>query len=188
MYRQSEKNFVNINTSSTCSDNMVKFGLLTGWDLLASYGHPCRFQRVSRLGSVTARHSSSGRQPNFAALKRGRHLHSAGRPSRWALTHISSSFIYYRSRKRSTHVLLKFKEHVLCFLLSCVFVVKICNTKCDAFFIAIFSQLYSLQYCVAFAIAILCFNWLCLHVGNPTYNSIHSTSRSPIPVISLKLN
>ena len=35
---------------------------------------------------------SSGRQPNFAALNRGRHLYSAGRPSRWALSHISSSF------------------------------------------------------------------------------------------------
>ena len=33
-------------------------------------------------------HSSSGRQPNFAALNRGRHLYSAGRPSRWALAHI----------------------------------------------------------------------------------------------------
>ena len=32
--------------------------------------------------------SSSGRQPNFAALNRGRHVHSAGRPSRWALAHI----------------------------------------------------------------------------------------------------
>ena len=32
--------------------------------------------------------SSSGRQPNFAALNRGRHLCSAGRPSRWALAHI----------------------------------------------------------------------------------------------------
>ena len=30
-----------------------------GWDLLASLGHPCKFQRVSRLGSLTARHSSS---------------------------------------------------------------------------------------------------------------------------------
>ena len=31
---------------------------------------------------------SSGRQPNFAALNRGRHLCSAGRPSGWALAHI----------------------------------------------------------------------------------------------------
>ena len=35
-----------------------------------------------------ARHSSSGRQPNFAALNRGRHLYLEGRPSRWALAHI----------------------------------------------------------------------------------------------------
>ena len=32
--------------------------------------------------------SSSGRQPNFAALNRGRHLYLAGRPSGWALAHI----------------------------------------------------------------------------------------------------
>jgi len=51
-------------------------------------GHPCKFQRVSRLGSVTARHSSIERQPNFAALNRGRHLYSTARPSRWALVHI----------------------------------------------------------------------------------------------------
>jgi len=31
----------------------------------------------------------------IAALNRGRHLYSAGRPSRWALAHISS-FIYLR--------------------------------------------------------------------------------------------
>jgi len=59
-----------------------------GWDRFTSLGHSCKFQRVSRLGSVTARHSSSGRQPNFAALNGGRHLSSAGRPSRWALIHI----------------------------------------------------------------------------------------------------
>jgi len=46
------------------------------------------FQWLSRIGSVTARQWSSGRQPNFAALNRGRHLCSAGRPSRWALAHI----------------------------------------------------------------------------------------------------
>jgi len=64
-----------------------------GWDLLASLGHTYKFQRVSSLGSVTARHTSSGRQPNFAALNRGRHQYSAGRPSRWALTHILVSTI-----------------------------------------------------------------------------------------------
>ena len=41
--------------------------------------------------SVTAWHSSSGRQPN-CALNRGRHLSSTGRPSLWALARIPSSF------------------------------------------------------------------------------------------------
>ena len=36
------------------------------WDLLASLGHPCKFQRVSRLGSVTAATSLTGGQSNFA--------------------------------------------------------------------------------------------------------------------------
>jgi len=51
-------------------------------------GHPSKFQRLSRLGSVTVRYSSSGHQPNFAVLNRGRLLYSAGRPSRWSLAHI----------------------------------------------------------------------------------------------------
>ena len=38
-----------------------------------------------------------GRQANFAALKRGRHLYPAGRPSRWALAHISSSPMNFHS-------------------------------------------------------------------------------------------
>jgi len=42
----------------------------------------------SYIGSVIVRHSSSGRQPNFAALSSRRHLYSAGRPSRWASAHI----------------------------------------------------------------------------------------------------
>ena len=76
----------------------------SGWDLLlASLRHPWKFQRVSRLGSVTARHCSSGRQPNFAALNRGCHLYSAGRPSRWALAHIlvydyTSKLLSYNSK------------------------------------------------------------------------------------------
>jgi len=64
----------------------------SGWDRFTSLGHPCKFQPLSRLGSVTAPQSSSERQPNFAALNRGRHLCSEGRPSRWALAHISSLY------------------------------------------------------------------------------------------------
>ena len=40
------------------------------------------------LNPTVSRHSSSGRELNFAALNRGHQLYSAGRPSRWALAHI----------------------------------------------------------------------------------------------------
>jgi len=45
--------------------------------------------------------SSSERQPNFAALNRGRHLCSAGWPSRWALARSSNSvwFLNYGELK-----------------------------------------------------------------------------------------
>jgi len=36
-----------------------------GWDRLASFGHPNKFQRVSRLGFVTARTSLNGGQTHF---------------------------------------------------------------------------------------------------------------------------
>ena len=88
-----KKNLLNSNTSSTCLRTMVKFG--NGWDRFGSLGHPCKFKWVSRLGSVTARHSRNGRQPNFATLNRGRHLYWAERPSRWALAHISSSIFFF---------------------------------------------------------------------------------------------
>ena len=70
---------------------MVNINLLTAEICWRVWGRdPCKFQRVSRLGSVTARHSTccTGRQPNVAALNRGRHLYSAGRPSRWVLAHV----------------------------------------------------------------------------------------------------
>jgi len=38
----------------------------SGWDRFGSLGHPSNFQRVSRLGFVTALTSLSARQPNFA--------------------------------------------------------------------------------------------------------------------------
>jgi len=62
-----------------------------GWDRFVSLGHPSKFQRVSHLASVTARHSAVLVDVSqTAALNRGRRLYSAGRPSRWALAHISS--------------------------------------------------------------------------------------------------
>jgi len=40
------------------------------YNRFGSLGHPCKFQRVSRLGSVTAWHPSSGRQPNCGVEQR----------------------------------------------------------------------------------------------------------------------
>ena len=79
---------LNSNIFPTRPYNMVNFGPLTAEVRWRVWVTPSKFQRVSRLGSVTAWHSSSGCQPNFAALNRGRHLYSTGRPSRWALAHI----------------------------------------------------------------------------------------------------
>jgi len=60
----------------------------SSWDRFVTLRHPSKFQRVSRLGCVTAWHSSTGRQRNFVALNIRRHLYLAGQPSRWALAHI----------------------------------------------------------------------------------------------------
>jgi len=50
---------------------------------LAGLGYPSYFQLISRIGSVTARYSSSGRQPNFAVLNRGRHLQGGHHVGNW---------------------------------------------------------------------------------------------------------
>jgi len=86
------KNMLSSNTSSTCPRNMVNFGPLTA-EIGSGVWGPLQISMgfaISCPGSVTdtARHSSSGHQPNFAALNRGRHLHSTEWPSHWALAHI----------------------------------------------------------------------------------------------------
>ena len=64
-----------------------------GWDRFTSVGHPTTFRWVLRVGSVTALHSSSGRQPNFVALSTGRQVHLAGRSLRSASAHILVVFL-----------------------------------------------------------------------------------------------
>ena len=64
----------------------------------------------SYIGSVTARHSSSQRQPNFAAWYKGwnyrafaprhfqqHHLYSVGRPSRFASAHTCYEYKYWNA-------------------------------------------------------------------------------------------
>ena len=88
------KSLLSSNISSTCLHNMLNFSTQAAEIVSLVWATPAiKFQRVSRLGSVTARHCSSGREPNFAALNRERHLYSAGWPSRWALARISSLYI-----------------------------------------------------------------------------------------------
>jgi len=82
-----KKNLLSSNTSSTCPYNTVNFGPLAAeirslvWCIPSNFNGFASWQHYCMA-------SSSGRQPTFAALNRGRHLCSAGRPSRWALAHI----------------------------------------------------------------------------------------------------
>jgi len=92
-YRQSEKNSLSSDMSSTCPHNMVSFSLLMAEICWRFWGTPANFNGFASWHRYCTA-SSSGRQPNFAALNRGRHLCLAGRPSRWALAHILVSFCF----------------------------------------------------------------------------------------------
>ena len=87
-----KKNFLclNSNTSSICPHNMVNYGPLAAAIGSGVWGTSANFNGFRVLAALL-HGTRGGRQPNFAALNRGRHLCSAGRPSRWALVHISSS-------------------------------------------------------------------------------------------------
>jgi len=50
------KNLLSSNMSSKCPPQYGELRPTSGWDRSGSLRHPCKFQWVSRLGSVTARH------------------------------------------------------------------------------------------------------------------------------------
>jgi len=58
------------------------------------WGTPANFNGFRVLAALLHSIPVFGHQPNFAALNRGRHLYSAGRPSRWALAHILVVFTF----------------------------------------------------------------------------------------------
>ena len=66
------KNLLSRNISSTCPYNMVNCGPLAAEIGPVVWGTPANFNgfRVSRLGSLTAQHSTSGCQPNCGAEHR----------------------------------------------------------------------------------------------------------------------
>jgi len=72
------------------SDNMVNFGLLTAEICWRVWGTPANFNSFHILAALL--HVVQGTLvvgvSQAAALNRGHHLYSAGRPSRWALAHI----------------------------------------------------------------------------------------------------
>jgi len=80
------KNLLSSNISITCPYNTVNVGPLAADIFSLVWGIPANFNGFRVLAALL--HSQT------AALNRRRHLYSTGRPSRWALAHISSSFIY----------------------------------------------------------------------------------------------
>ena len=83
------KNLLSSNISRTCPHNMVNFGPLAaeiGWRV---WGTPANFNGFCVLAALLHGSQVVG-VSQTAALNRGRHLYSTGRPSRWALAHISS--------------------------------------------------------------------------------------------------
>ena len=92
-------NLLNANTSSTCPDNMVNFGLLTAEICWRVWGTPANFNGFRVLAALL--HGTLVVGVSQTALNRGRHLYSAGRPSRWALAHISSSHYDVSRLRRS---------------------------------------------------------------------------------------
>jgi len=82
------KKMLNNSISPTCLYNMVNFGLLAAEILSLVWGTSANFNGFRVLAALLHGTPVVGRQRNFAALSRWRHLYSAGRPSRWALAHI----------------------------------------------------------------------------------------------------
>ena len=68
---------------------MVNFGLLAAEIVSLVWGTPANFNGFRILAALPHGTLLVGVR-QIATLNRGRHLYSAGRPSRWALAHISS--------------------------------------------------------------------------------------------------
>ena len=63
-------NLLNSNISARCPYKMVNFGPLAAEIGLVVWGTPANFNGFSRLGSITAQHSSIGHQPNWGIEQR----------------------------------------------------------------------------------------------------------------------
>jgi len=86
MYRQSEKT-VKQQYLPYMSHNMMNFGPLAAEIVSLVWGTPGNFNGFRVLAALLHDTLVVG-VSQIAALNRGRHLYSAGRPSLWALAHI----------------------------------------------------------------------------------------------------
>ena len=84
-----KKNLLSSNISSTCPHNMVNFGPLAGEIVSLVWGTRGNFSGFRVMAALLHGTLVVG-VSQTAAFNIGRHLYSAGRPSRWALAHISS--------------------------------------------------------------------------------------------------
>jgi len=77
-----------------CLQYMVHFGPQATEIVSLVWGTPANFNGFCVLAALLHVTLLVGVSQS-AALNRGRHLYSAGRPSRWALAHISSSLFFF---------------------------------------------------------------------------------------------
>ena len=86
------KKLLSSNISSTRPHNMVNFGPPAAEIISLVWGTPANFNGFRALAALLHGTLVVG-VSQTAAFNRRRHLYSAGRPSRWAFAHISSSCI-----------------------------------------------------------------------------------------------
>jgi len=110
-----KKNLLSSNIFSRCPHNMVNFGCLVAEIDSLVWGTPANFNGFRVLAALLHATLVVG-VSQTAALNRGRHLYSAGRPSRWALAHISSNLF----RKLSSYYM-----PIVCSVLSSAVIVAL---------------------------------------------------------------
>ena len=88
------KNLLSSNISSRRPHNMVNFGLLAAEIVSLVWGTPVNFNGFRVLAALLHGTLVVG-VSQTAAFNRARHLYSAGRPSHWALAHVSSFLLFF---------------------------------------------------------------------------------------------
>ena len=90
-----KKIMLSSNISSTCPHNMVNFGPLAAEIVSLVWGTQGKLNFNGFRVLLALLHGTLAvGVSQTATLNRRRHLYSAGRPSRWALAHISSFIIF----------------------------------------------------------------------------------------------